>query len=240
MQRQKSFTAHFFGLWGWLALGSLALGAVFVSLAVIGTRTADRLANQGADATALVTDTRRTSDGEGGTDYTVRYRFTVNGQTIQDRQDVSFPFFQSVSEGEEIPVRYWTGDPSVSEIQRGDAASTGLIGKIGAAISGILTLIFARLAWTRAAHATWMARHGLRRQVTVLSHQMTNVEINEVRQWKATWREADGRDGATRMASADKLPPEGSQITILVDPDHRSDSLWEGDLLARPRCRPLG
>jgi hypothetical protein len=232
MQRQKSFTAHFFGLWGWLALGSLALGGVFVSLAVIGSRNADRLTNEGADATALVTDTRRTSDGEGGTDYTIRYRFTVNGETIEDRQDVSFLFFQSVSEGEKIPVRYWTGDPMVSEVQRGDAASMGLIGKIGTAISAVIALIFARIAWKRAAHATWMARHGVRRQVTVLAHQMTNVEINDIRQWKATWREADGRDGATRMANADRLPAEGSQITILVDPEHRRDSIWEGDLLA--------
>lgn len=232
MQRQKSFTRHFLGLWGWLALGTVALGGVFVALAVIGTRNADRLTNEGADATALVTDARRTSDGEGGTDYSVRYRFRVNGETVEDRQDVSFLFYQRVSEGDEIPVRYWTGDPSVSEIERGDAASMGWIGKIGTAITAALAFVFARLAWKRAAHATWMARHGVRRQVTVQAHQMTNVEINEIRQWKATWVEADGRTGATRMANADKLPAEGSQITILVDPEHHRDSIWEGDLLA--------
>ena len=232
MQRQKSFTAHFFGIWGWLALGSLAVLAIFVVLAVIGARNADRLANQGADTTATITDMRRSTDGDGATTYLVRYRFDVAGETIEDRQDVSFLFYQSVSEGDTLPVRYWTADPTLSEIQPGDASAMAWIGRIGAAVTGLATLIFARLGWRRAAHATWMARHGVRRQVTVTGHQMTNVEINDTRQWQATWTEADGRTGATRMATRDRLPAEGSQITILVDPDHRHDSLWEGDLLA--------
>jgi hypothetical protein len=232
MQRQKSFTRHFFGIWGWLALGSLAVGAVFVILAVIGARNVDRLTNAGADTTAIVTDKRRSTDSDGGTDYLVRYRFDVAGETIEDRQDVSFLFYQTVSEGDEVPVRYWTDDPTLSEIESGDASAMAWIGKIGTAITALSALIFGRIAWKRAAHATWMARHGVRRQVTVAEHEMTNVEINDIRQWKATWVEADGRQGATRMANADKLPAKGSQITILIDPEHRRDSMWEGDLLA--------
>jgi hypothetical protein len=231
MQRQKSFTRHFFGLWGWLALGSLAIGAIFLALALIGSRNVDRLANEGADTIALVTDKRRSTDSDGGTDYTLRYRFTVAGETVEDRQDVSFLFYQSVDEGDEIPVRYWTGDPTLSEVEGGDAHAMAWIGKIGLAVTALSTLIFARLAWRRAAHATWMARHGVRRQVTVLALEETSVEINDVRQWKATWHEADGRNGATRMARHEALPPVGTKITILVDPEQRRDSIWEGDLL---------
>jgi hypothetical protein len=232
MQRQKSFTRHFFGIWGWLALGSLAVLAVFVTLAVIGARNLDRLANAGADTTAIVTDKRRSTDSDGGTDYLVRYRFKVAGETIEDRQDVSFLFYQTLAEGDEVPVRYWTADPTLSEIEPGDASAMAWIGKIGAAVTALSALIFGRLAWKRAAHATWMGRHGVRRQVTVTGHQTTNVEINDVRQWQATWVEADGREGATRMANREKLPAEASQITILIDPEHRRDSIWEGDLLA--------
>lgn len=232
MRRQKWFLGHFFGLWGWLALGSVAVGAVFLTLAVVGSRTADRLANEGADTTATVTDLRRQSDGDGGTDYSVRYSFIVDGETIEDRQNVSFVFYQGLEEGETVPVRYWTGDPTLSIIQSGDANIMSWVGRIGTAICGLAALIFGRLGWTRAAHATWMARHAVRRQVTVTSHEMTNVEINDIRQWKATWTEADGVTGATRMARRQDLPAEGSQVTILVDPDRRKDSIWEGDLLA--------
>lgn len=230
MQRQKSFTRHFFGLWGWLALGAVGVTAVFLALAWFGARTADRLASEGAETSATVTDKRRTSDGDGGTDYTIRYQFTVGEETVEDRQDVSFLFYQGLSEGDHIPVRYWTGDPSVSEIEAGEAATTGLIGKIGAAVSGLFVLIFGRIAWKRASDATFLARHGFRRQVTVAEHQETNVTVNDTRQWKATWREADGREGATRMARREKLPEVGSQITILIDPENRRASMWEGDL----------
>jgi hypothetical protein len=238
MQRQKSFTRHFFGLWGWLAAGTVAVGAVFVVLAVIGSRDAERLSSEGADATAIVTDRRRTSDSEGGTDYTVRYSFTVGDETIEDRQDVSFLFYQAHGEGDAVPVRYWIGDPTVSEIERGDAATMGWIGTICTVITAAVALVFARIAWKRAAHATWMARNGVRRQVTVTRHVQTNVSINDVAQWTAHWIEADGRDGATRMARHENLPPVGSQITILIDPEHRRDSIWQDDvLLPRDRAR---
>jgi len=230
MQRQKSFTRHFFGLWGWLALGAAGVTAVFMALAYFGSRTADRLATEGAETSATVTDKRRTSDSDGGTDYTIRYSFDLGAEVIEDRQDVSLGFYNRVQEGDQIPVRYWTGDPSVSEVEAGEAATTGLIGKIGTALSGIFALIFGRLAWRRASHATWLARHGFRRQVTIADHQETNVTINDTRQWKATWREADGREGATRMARRDNLPEIGSQISILIDPENRRASMWEGDL----------
>lgn len=232
MQRQKSFAAHFFGIWGWLTLGALGLVAIFAIIGWIGARNAERFANQGADTTATITDKRRSTDGDGGTDYRLRYRFTVDNETVEDRQDVSFLFYQTVSEGDEVPVRYWTGDPTLSEIESGDTTAMRWIGMIGAVVTGFLALVFARKAWARAAHATWMARHGVRRQVTITGLRETNVTINDTRQWQATWREADGREGATRMAPLAKLPAEGSTITILVDPDHRQDSVWEGDLLA--------
>jgi hypothetical protein len=232
MQRHKSFARHFFGLWGWLALGAFGLVAVFAVLAFFGSRSAVRLDREGADAIARVTDMRRLGDGDGGTDYAIRYSFTVGDETIEDRQLVSLLFYQGVNEGDTLPVRYWTGDPSLSEIEPGAASSMGRIGMIGATVSGLVALALGRRAWSRASYATWMGRNGFRRQVTVAAHRVTNVRINDVQQWQATWQEADGREGASRMADQHKLPAVGSQITILVDPDGRRESLWEGDVFA--------
>ena len=232
MQRQKSFTRHFLGLWGGLAVGAAALSIFLALVGQSGSRTADRLTNQGADTEATVTDKRRSTDSDGDTQYFVRYAFIVAGETLEDRQDVSFDLFQRLREGDRIPVRYWTGDPTVSEIERGAAETVATFGKAGAIIASLIALVLGRIGWKRAAHATWMGRHGIHRQVTVETHQLTNVEINDVPQWKATWREADGRTGATRMARRDLLPEVGSPITILVDPEGHRDSMWEGDLRA--------
>lgn len=232
MRRQSSFIRNFLGLWGWLAVGAAVLAVFLALVGQSGSRTADRLNTQGADAEAVVTDKRRSTDSDGDTRHFVRYAFNVGDKTFRDRQDVSFDLFQRLREGDRIPVRYWTGDPAVSEIERGAAETVATAGKVGATVAALLALVLGRVGWKRAAHATWMGRHGVHRQVTVEAHQPTNVEINDVPQWKATWREADGRAGATRMTRLDRLPDVGSTITILVDPEGRRDSLWEGDLRA--------
>ncbi len=232
MPRPKSFVRHFFGLLGWLAAGATALALIMGMIGQSGFRNAQRLEVEGAEAPALVTDKRISTDSDGDRSHFVRYEFTVGSDTFEDRQDVSAGFYRSLQEGDTVPVRYWTGDPTLSEIEPGAAASVGLIGSIIAAAFAILALIFGRLDWKRAAHATWMARHGVRRLVTIIDHKATNVSINEVPQWRATWHEADGREGETRMAPREDLPAAGSQIWILVDPDHRHASVWEKDVLA--------
>lgn len=203
---------------------------IFAALAVIGGRTADHLSQAGVDATATVTDKRTSSDGEGGTTYSIRYSFAVNGETFEDRQVVSRLFYRGVEDGDRIPVRYWRDDPSTSEVEKGEAAAVGLIGQIGTAVATLIALVFGRIAWKRASHATWMARHGFPRQVSIADHQALSVSVNDVMQWKATWVEADGRTGETRMAPREKLPGVGSRITIYVHPQGKGPSLWEGDL----------
>jgi hypothetical protein len=230
MQQRKSFARHFFGLWGWLALGAAALAVFLALVGQSGSRTADRLTHEGADAQATVTDKRRSTDSDGDTRHFVRYVFVVGAESFEDRQDVSFALFQRLREGDRIPVRYWTGDPTVSEIERGAAEAVATFGKVGAIIAALVALVPGWIGWKRAANATWMGRHGVPRQVRVEAHVETNVAINDVPQWKATWREADGRAGATRMARQDRLPEIDRQITILVDPEGHRDSMWEGDL----------
>lgn len=116
------------------------------------------------------------------------------------------------------------------EIEPGNAAFLALVGQIGAGVAGVIMLILARLGYRRAAAAVWMARHGVERQVTVTVHVDTNVQINNRSQFRATWTEANGRGGQTRLRRHEDLPAIGSQITILIDPEGRRDSLWKDDL----------
>ncbi|MBA3911291.1 MAG: hypothetical protein C0524_15825 [Rhodobacter sp.] len=112
MLRKKSFTGHFFGFRGWLALVAAAFAAFPALPGQSGSRIANRLTNKRADTEATATDKRRTTDCDGDTCHFVRYAFVVGVETSEDRQDVSFALYQQPGEGDRIPVRHWTGDPS--------------------------------------------------------------------------------------------------------------------------------
>ena len=234
MTQPKSFLRQFLSPWGWAALAALVGALLSLALAQWGAETARRLAEEGVDTTAEILTTRitshRDSDGDTRHDYEVTFRFAVDGALREDYEMVSQSYYFSVARGDVVPLRYWRQDPSVSELEPGTAATNALIGQIATGITGVATLILGWLGWSRAAAAAWMHRHGVERRVTVTGHVDTSVKVNNVPRWRATWIEADGRPGRTRMARKEALPEVGSQITILVDPNARRPSMWQGDL----------
>lgn len=236
MSPRKSFLRQFLNPWGWWVLAAVLVTLVCLAIAQSGARSAERLAKEGVDATAEVTDVRRTSsrdsDGNIDYDYEVTYRFVVNGQTFEKQVDVAYDFYLRIGQGDILPVRYWSKDPSLSEIEPGSAAFQALFGQIATGVSGLVALILGRLGWRRARAAAWMNRHGVPRQVTVRGLVDTKVSVNKSPRFRATWQESGGREGATWMARLDRLPTVGSQITILADPEGRRASIWEGDLQA--------
>ncbi len=233
MHRPKSFIRLFLRGWGWAAVIALIPTLVFVPMWYFSGRTAERLESEGVAAVATVTN-KRVSRSDDSDSYYVYYRFvSEGGVTVQDRQSTSRGFYRSVQVGREIPVRYWRGDPEVSEVEEGTAASLRTVGMIGGLISLAVFLFCGRKAWRTASRARRLVEQGITRRVTVAGHRQTNVEINDVPQWTATWVEADGTKGETRMADRRKLPEEGTEITIYIDPDRQLASVWEGDVTER-------
>jgi hypothetical protein len=234
MPQRKSFLRQFLSPWGWPTLIAVVVTMICLAIAQSGARSAERLATEGVDATAKVTDLRRTSsrdsDGRTDYDYEVAYRFEVEGRPYERRVDVSYDFYVKIGNGDILPVRYWSKDPSLSEIEPGSAASQALFGQIATGVSGLVALILGRLGWRRARSAAWMNRHGVARQVTVKGLVDTKVSVNKTPRFRVTWQESDGREVATWMARLDRLPTVGTQITVLADPEGRRDSIWEGDL----------
>ncbi len=234
MVQQKSFIRYFFGLWGWFALAGAVGTLIFYLVGQSANKTAQQLKNEGAETTAEITQvyqsSDRNTDGDIDYDYNVFYRFTVDGKTFDAKEQVSYQFYKKTETGSRIPVRYWVKDPSVSEIEVGASATGAWISLIGTAIFGVGTLIFARLGWKRARTAVWMFRHGVEREATITGLVETSVEINDVKQWRANWREAGGRTGSTYMRNIEDLPGIGTRVTVLSDPEGRRDSIWTGDL----------
>lgn len=234
MPPRKSFLRQFLSPWGWFAFLAAFVTMICLAIGQSGARKAERLANEGAEATAEVTDVRRTSsrdsDGDIDYDYEVAYRFIVNDRSYEDRVDVSYDFYARTGHGDRLPVRYWVKDPTLSEIEPGSSASQARFGQIATGVFGLAALFLARLGWRQARQSAWMVRHGVPRQVTVTRLVDTAVKVNNTPRWRAVWQEGNGREGSTRMARYDRLPEVGSQITILTDPEGRRASIWDGNL----------
>lgn len=232
MTRRKSFLRQFFTHWGLAALMALAACAFALTMARIDAAKASHLAEEGADAQATVTGLNMTttrSNNRTQHHFEVTFSFTVNGTTHEGKQIVSEAFYRALKTRDIIPVRYWTQDPSLTEIEPGHRATQALIGQGVGAVAGLLTLIFATLGWRWASAARWMVRNGVERQVTVTRLAGFGSLIGTAPWYRAVWSEPKG-EGRSRLHRRKAIPGVGTQITILTDPAGLRSSLWAGDL----------
>ena len=232
MTKRKSFLRQFFNYWGLWALMALAATAFAVTMARVDATNAARLATEGADAQATVTGLNMTttrSNNRTQHHYEVSFSFTVDGTTHEGKKIVSEAFYRALKTRDIIPVRYWTQDPSLTEVEPGLRATQARIGRIVAGVAAVVTLIFATLGWRWAAAARWMVRHGIPRETTVtrLAGSWFNVGKNSY--YRAVWQDAQG-ETRSRRHRIKRIPGVGTKVTILTDPAGLRPSLWEGDL----------
>jgi len=236
MRRPKSFLRLCFGPAGWGA----AFCALFLVSSLVVTmnasRTAARLDAEGATETATITGMdvapRRPGMRPRGDRYTVSYAFPVGAASQTGSQTVSGSFFRAHAVGDEVPVRYWTQDPALSEIELGEAAYVSQAGIVICLLAALGALGLGRSAWRHAVAASWVARKGQRHRVRILDHEPALFRVNGALLWRATWRAPDGTPGASLRHRKSALPPVGAEVTILVDPGGRHPSQWEADVCA--------
>lgn len=232
MTGRKSFLRQFFTLWGLGALMALAACAFAVTVAHIDSAKARRLAEEGADAQAKVTGLTMTStrtDNRTRHHFEVTFTFTVDGTAHEVKRIVSESLYRSLRTGDQIPVRYWTADPTLAEIEPGFHAGQAMIGQIVAGVAGVLALIFAALGWRWASAARWMARNGVAREVKVTRLAGFGALFGSAPYYRVVWQDDQG-EGRSRPHRIKLLPGAGTTTTILTDPAGRRRSLWEGDL----------
>jgi hypothetical protein len=94
-----------------MVIGGVAAAIGLAAAARRGDEARRVLREQGVTTDATVTRLTRSTSGKNRTWY-VEYRFTARGGEYGDREQVSRKIWESLEEGEALPVRYVPADPS--------------------------------------------------------------------------------------------------------------------------------
>lgn len=232
MPQRKSFIRQFFdngGIWAVLFLGACIFATVLGFRDSLSDR---RLAKDGVEAQATVMSLYETISHTGrGTNhrYHVGVSFVAGQETVLAEQTVSQNFYGSMRTGMVIPIRYWTGDPTLIEVQPGSFAEHARQLYFMAIVAALLTLPFGVPAGLWALSTRWMVRNGVQHRVEVAAHVECPIPI-QARKWQLVWRESSGVRTTSRFRYLADLPPVGAQIIILTDPSGQRPSIWKRDL----------
>ena len=197
-----------------------------------------RLEAHGVEAEVTVqrrfTVTQNRGEGRRDTSYRVEYSFTPpDGEQRLDRADVSRGFYNSVSVGDRVTLRYLPDDPATAELDmdylRGGMSIIGIIGLgFAAAVTG-----YGWFLWRRAS-AMWRAvRHGEKRSARVLGWIDSQAVQSKQRLMQLHWIDDAGKEGRSAHCVEDMLAPwpEGSEITVYADPQ-TGRTFWEDEIKA--------
>lgn len=215
---RRLFTRHLL----WVPLIPLAFALVFGVVGAFSLQAERALARDGVDAVAVVTSrdirTRTDRDGNRTTTYLVGYRFRpTSDQVVQGQSSVSRAYYNGVTVGAEVPVRFLPDNPGTSALEPGGIvlpliflAIAGVTMALAMGIGGYM--LRNKLSILRA------ARHGEVREAEVVAHQVTNTQINGRTQYRFDWIDAAFQPGQSAMMDFSALPPTGSVLRIYIDP----------------------
>ena len=232
MPRRKSFLRQFFdggGIW------ALPLLSCFILLAFLGlseSLSGRRLAEEGVEAQATVISLYETKRRSGrGTNhlYHVGVRFVAGQETVLAEKTVPKRFYGGMRTGMVIPILYWTGDPTLIEVQPGSFRDDARQHFFMAIVAAAIALAVGGFALHRTRYARWMIRNGVKRRVTVEAHVECPIPAQS-KKWQLVWREPSGTRAESRFHYFPDLPAVGSTIVILTDPSGRRASIWLRDL----------
>jgi hypothetical protein len=231
MPERRSFLALVF------ARDVVGVAALFLGFFLIGAppllwnlpalyRDAARLELEGAETIANVMALEKTA---GDTPrHLVSYAFQADGTWFEGQTEVPVDMFERLQVEDRVPIRYWSEDPALAEIEPDGTASQFWGGMILRGLFLALSLPFLSYGIWHAVRVRWLVRNGIPIEAEVLELTGASKE-DEPLAWKARWIGPGGRTGLTEANPASRTPPIGSVITILTDPAGWRGSIWEGD-----------
>lgn len=232
MKQRKSFFRQFLDHQGHWALFAVLIMVWMIVWAFSDSLSARRLTKDGAEAQATVMSLREKTTHIGrGTQhfYYVRVNFVAGDTAVLAEKSVPESFYRSMRTGMVIPILYWTGDPTLIEVQPGSFAKDAKKHLVFALIATAATLLVGGFAFHRTRYARWMIRNGVRRRAKVEAHVECPIPVQS-KKWQLVWRDPSGTRAESRFHYFPDLPAVGSTVVILTDPSGRRASIWLRDL----------
>jgi len=221
----------------WIGLMLVTVGAVFIGVQWgVGVQEA-RYTRDGALADGLVVTKairRATRTGSSGssTQYSVGYRFMVDGQRHEGSSNVPSDVWDRLRELEPVQIQYVRSDPGTNRIA-GETSTTlrYVFGGVGSLIALIGLVLTVRAVGSSRTKAHILA-HGQTAEAAVSSVEETNVKINRRQMWivRYEYRDYAGQkhEGKSEYMSGDKATAwnPGDKISIRYDRDKPQMSVW--------------
>lgn len=232
MKQLKAFFRQLLDHQGHWALLSLLILVWMIVWAYSDSLSARRLSEEGAEAQATVISLYETTPrGYRGTHhfYHVGVSFVVADKTVLAEKTVPESFYKSMRIGKVIPILYWTGGPTLIEIQPGSFAADAKKHLVFALIATAATLLFGGPTLHRTLSERWMVRNGVKRRAVIVAHVECPIPIQS-KKWQLVWREPSGTLAESRFRHLTDLPAVGRTIMILTDPSGHRASIWQRDL----------
>lgn len=193
------------------------------------------------EGTVLTKEIRRSvdtrSDRPGGRSetrhYEVTYRFKIDGNTLEGRDELSQGDWERLRERGPVGVLYLPQTPSSSRL----AGNRPWLMKV---MFGVLGLIFTTIGGTSVLHSirharleAWLRQHGVSTQGTVTDLRERNVRINKVPLWRLQYEYRDYQ-GHPHVRTIDMLADEaehwnvGNIGKVLYDSKRPTEAVWLG------------
>ena len=228
----------FWKMGGWMVLITGALLVLFTLISQSNLKTARRFEAEGRSTVALITDkektVRRDSDGNDKVSYWLTFEFVTGlGQAITVRQSVGRGQYNSLKQGDELPLFYLASEPGKVELTQGSHREGARVTQWIALIAGLVWLAALWIIGGWAVSAVRARRFGPRKEAMVQEIKRTNLKINNQPRYRLVWRDKEGREGQSllhRHSVLDSLRPNDI-IHIYQGP---KQSWWVGDVGERP------
>ncbi len=224
----------FWKMGGWIVLITGVLLVVFTLISHFNLKTAKRYEAEGRRVVALITTkektVRRDSDGDRKVSYWLTLEFVAGlGEAITVRQSVGKGQYNSLQEGDELPLFYLASKPGKVELTQGSHRKGARITQWFALIAGLIWLAALWIIGGWAVSAVRARRFGPRKEAMVQEIKRTNVKINNRPRYRLIWRDNEGREGQSllhRHSELDSLKPTDI-IHIYQGPKR---NWWVGDV----------
>ncbi len=214
----------------------LVVALVVMTVLSVGKyRDAARLLNEGADVTATVAQ-RRIDKDDSDKDYFITVQFEVGGRDVRYEREVSRSFFYTRAVvGRQIPVRYWTKDADLFDLEPGATRKKAWKYQIFALIAGVAALVGFWWTGSKAARGVLARRLGVQTTATVSGWVERKNSGRPTGKGYMMFRTLDGQKGQSLDHPIRRFQAigVGGTITVYV---RENDVWWEGDV--GPRALP--